>query len=299
MKSLARKQLIINADGYGFTPGVNDGIVKTLEFGLVTSTSCTPNFGYMGSANIIQKNFPNVSFGIHFNLSVGPCVSSPGKIRSLLGEDDKFVGDDLLSRILRGQAKVTEMEIELSAQAALLADQGVQISHWDGHQNKHLWPMYFEAGARVAKRFAIRGIRTHRRALYTNSGPLGIMQSINYYTMNPKRIATHIGGYMRTKRAEKIGFAAADRLITPGYADDSHKSMSRFWFALAKTLPDGISEVYCHPGFPDDLLRANAKYVDERAKEVGVLTDMALKSAFAATKIELINFFDLASVRLS
>lgn len=294
---MKKRQLILNADGYGFTPGVNEGIIKTFEFGLVTSTSCTPNFGHLDEAGRVQRRFPQISFGIHFNLSVGPSVAPANRIRSLLGEDDRFVGVALLSRIRSGQVKMKEMEIELTAQAALLADQGVKISHWDGHQNKHLWPMYFEAGARVAKKFGIRGIRSHRRYLYSNSGPLMPAAVLWYYLKNPKRIATHLGGRFRTFQAEKKGFVAADQLISPGYADNSHKSMAQFWFTLADTLPSGISEIYCHPGFPDDLLRVNAKYVEERAEEVRVLTDPALKEAFEHTNIDLVNFFDLINTR--
>lgn len=291
------KYLIINADGYGFTPGVNDGIVETFKSGFVTSTSCTPNFGFLGDAGRVQKQFPDVSFGIHFNLSVGAPLSPVSAVRSLVGEDGKFLGSGLLNRIVRREVRVEEAERELSAQAAILADQNVKISHWDGHQNKHLWPLYFGAGVSVAKRFNIGGIRSHRRLLFTNSGALQLSEKISYYLKNPKRVLTHLGGRLRTASAERSGFVAADNLITPGYADDSHKSLRSFWEVLATTLPEGISEIYCHPGFPDDILRNNAKYVDQRADETRILTDPSLLELYRTNKIELINFFDLASLR--
>lgn len=294
---MEEKYLIINADGLGFTPGVNQGIVRTFEFGLVTSTSCTPNFGHLSEAGEIQRRFPNVSFGVHFNLSVGPPCASPEKVQSLLGEDNTFVGAALLGRIIRGEAKIAEMEIELEAQAAILADQGVRISHWDGHQNKHLWPAYFEAGSRVARRFGIGGIRSHRRLLFGRDGPETLSSLMHYYALHPSRIATHLGGWLRTGMAEKRGFCAADRLITPGYTDESHKSQLRFWTTLSRNTPIGVSEVYCHPGYPDDLLRANAKYVEKRAEEVEVLTSVALRDEFTENGIKLINFFDLAKLR--
>jgi predicted glycoside hydrolase/deacetylase ChbG (UPF0249 family) len=285
--------LIINADGYGFTPGVNEGIIKTFESRIVTSTSCTPNFGYLKDAASVQARFPNVSFGIHFNLNVGfPCAASE-KVSSLIGEDGQFFGALLTKKLLQGKVNISEIEIELDAQAAMLADQGIKISHWDGHQNKHLWPVYFEAGLRVAKRFGIRGIRSHRRQLFTIAGPISRLALCNYYLHNPQRIWTHVGGRLRTKQAERKGFAAADRLITPGYTDDSHKSLGSFWYKLAETLPPGHSEVYCHPGFPDDLLRNNSKYVDQRSDEVRVLTDPKLLECFESSGIKLVSFWDL------
>ena len=289
--------LINNADGFGFTPGVNAGILETFKTGLVRSTSCTPNFGFLNEAGETQRRFPDVSFGIHFNLSVGKPCSRPDAIRSLLNERDEFVGAELLRRIYRKEAKFDEMLIELKAQASVLADQGVSISHFDGHQNRHLWPTYFEACLAAAKHFNIKAVRSHRRALYTNFGGIKKAEQVEYYCKNPKRILTHLGGRMRTRKAEKNGFAAADRLITPGYADDSHKTMGKFWRVLAETLPTGYSEVYCHPGYPDDLLRASASYVDQREDEVRTLTNPELAQIYKDEKINLITFWDLIKGR--
>lgn len=290
---MKNKRIIINADGYGFTPGVNEGIVRTLEAGLVRSTSCTPNFGFLGEVGNVARRFPDVSFGIHFNLSVGMPVCFPNKVPSLVNEDGCFWGASLLEMIVQKKINRDDVVRELTAQAALLADSGLPMSHWDGHQNKHLYPLFFDSAMEVAKHFNIAAVRTHRRLLYTNNGPITFGGQIRYYALHPKRALTHIGGRYRALQARQNGFRMADRLITPGYVDSSHKSAKSFWQSLAKTLPTGISEVYCHPGFPDDLLRANAKYVDERAMEVEVLTDGHLKGIFEQEGIEIINFHEL------
>jgi predicted glycoside hydrolase/deacetylase ChbG (UPF0249 family) len=286
----SRRRLIINADGYGFTPGVNRGIVKTFEVGMIRSTSCTPNFGFLSEAGNLGRKYPHVSFGIHFNLSVGPPVSDPKTVPTLIGEDGCFVGTELIYRICSGRVRFSEAVRELAAQAALLADQGIKISHWDGHQNKHLWPLYFEAGCVVGKHFGIRGIRSHKRMIYTKTGPLHIGKALRHYAQHPARIAAHAAGRFRTAQAKRRGFALADSLISPGYTDNADKSSATFWETLARTLPEGTHEVYCHPAEPDDLLRANASYVEERATELKILTDPALASLFARTGIELINF---------
>jgi predicted glycoside hydrolase/deacetylase ChbG (UPF0249 family) len=292
-----QRHLIINADGFGFTPGVNKGIIETFEFGLVKSTSCTPNFGHLGDASRVQAKYPHVSFGIHFNLNVGfpcaPCKSIP----SLIGEDGRFLGESLIPRLLSGKVKSSEVETELTAQAGMLADQGVRISHWDGHQNKHLWPGYFGAALRVSKKFGIKAIRSHRRLLYTNEGKLLTSERLKYYIRNPVRFLTHTGGRLRTLQAERRMLAAADYLVTPGYADGSHKSFGGFWRRLAETLPPGVFEVYCHPGYPDQLLRENSKYVEPRRNEVEALTSQDLRCAFESCGIKLISFWDLQNLR--
>jgi predicted glycoside hydrolase/deacetylase ChbG (UPF0249 family) len=284
------RRLIINADGYGFTPGVNTGIVKTFELGMIKSTSCTPNFGFLSEAGTLARKFPEVSFGIHFNLSVGAPLSDPNDIPTLVGKDGRFLGPELLGRLCRGRVRFTDLVRELTAQAAILADQGVKVSHWDGHQNKHLWPLYFEAGCEVAKRFGIRGIRSHRRVIYTARGPITRQQSLRFYPSHPATMIAHLGGRLRTTQASRRGFVHADSLISPGYLDNTDKYLKHFWETLAHTLPEGTHEVYCHPAEPDDLLRANATYVEQRANELKVLSDPALPSLFADAGIDLINF---------
>lgn len=289
--------LIINADGYGFTPGVNEGIVQTFESGIVNSTSCVPNFGHLSQASVVQGQFPQVSFGIHFNLNVGfPCAPAD-RVRSLVGEDGRFFGSNLGKKLVQGKIIVSEIERELTEQAAMLADQNIKISHWDGHQNKHLWPVYFEVASRVAKRFGIFGVRSHRRQLWTNAGALSTPALLGYYLRNPKRAVTHVGGRLRSAQANHKGFAVADRLITPGYADNSHKSLGSFWDKLADTLSHGYSEVYCHPGIPDQLLRDNSRYVEQRANEVEVLTRPELRERFEAAGVTMANFWDLKRAR--
>ena len=289
----SQRRLIINADGYGFTPGVNRGIEKTLAAGLIKSTSCTPNFGFLSGAGALARKFPEVSFGIHFNLSVGRPLSDPSEIPTLVGEDGRFLGNKLIYRICSGRVRFSEAVRELTAQAAILADQEIRITHWDGHQNKHLWPLYFEAGCLVSKRFGIPSIRCHRRMMYSNSGPLPTGQVLRFYATHPKRIALHLWGRLRTWQAHFQGFTSADSLISPGYIDNSDKCVRAFWEALAHTLPPGMHEVYCHPAEPDELLRANASYVEQRATELQILSDPALASAFADSRIESVSFHAL------
>lgn len=289
----SQRRLIINADGYGFTPGVNRGIEKTFAAGMIKSTSCTPNFGFLSEAGALARKFPEVSFGIHFNLSVGRPLTNPGEIPTLVGEDGHFLGSKLIYRICSGRVRFSEAVLELTAQAAMLADQGIRITHWDGHQNKHLWPLYFEAGCLVAKRFGIPGIRCHRRMMFSNAGPVPWTQASRFYAAHSGRILLHLWGRLRTWQAQLQGFIHADSLISPGYVDNSDKCVRAFWEAIVRTLPPGTHEVYCHPAEPDDLLRANAIYVEQRATELEILTDPALASAFGDAGIELVSFHDL------
>jgi predicted glycoside hydrolase/deacetylase ChbG (UPF0249 family) len=288
-----RKRLIINADGYGFTPGINKGITETLAYGMVKSTSVVPNFGYLDEIADVAAQNPEMSFGVHLNLSVGKPISPPEKVPSLVGPDGRFLEKELGRRFSTRKVSAQEIRTELRAQVSEIADRGIRVSHLDGHQNKHLFPMFFPGLVAVAREFGIPAIRTHHRFLYTETGPLAGRMLAKYYAKHPARLLTHLGGRVRSLQARRAGLKMADRLITPGYADASAKWLRDFWVTLAETLPPGDSEVYCHPGYVDDVLRANAKYVEERELEVQVFTDPELLREFERNNVELISFWQL------
>lgn len=283
------RRLIINADGLGFTPGVNKGIREVVEFGLVKSTSALANFDATEEISSFVQSFPHVSVGIHLNLSVGRPISEPGRIRTLVNPaTGEFWGDKLPYMLMTGRISFTEMVTELDAQVRRLLDLGVEITHVDGHQNKHLYPPFFLATMRVAEKYGIKRIRSHRRFL---TGSVGLR--FRYYLGHPQRIVTHIAGRVLTDYAHLRGMRMADRLVSPGYADTSRKYLLDSWMKLVRELPKGTSEIYCHPAYPDDLLRQFATYVEPRRDEVDVLTSEDLKRTIQDAGIELISFRDL------
>lgn len=289
------RQLIINADGFGFTRGINRAVFECAEAGTVTSTSCNCNFDAIEDAGALQKEFPELSIGIHFNLSVGRPVLHISEVPSLVGKNGEFLRDRLVARLITGRVSTKEMYQELSAQAARLSDLGVRISHCDGHQNKHLYPGYFGAVIKVAKRFGIPAIRCHRRYLFSLESSNRRTRVLQYYATHPQRLVTHMLGRMRTRLAECHGLMAADRLITPAYVDDGKKFALETWLRVISHLPAGTNEIYCHPAYPDDELRRFATYVDQRKTELEILTSEPFRRCLLESDVEVISFHQLVA----
>ena len=287
------RSIIVNADGFGFTPGVNRGILETLKFGIVKSVSCNANFDAIEDLPELIAEFPQVSVGVHFNLSVGSPVCDPAEVPSLVGRDGTLLGEALVPKLLTGKIRQSEIEAELEAQALRMEQLGARISHWDGHENKHLYPQFFWAAMGVAKNHSIEALRTHRRYLFLDDPSNRLLRLSQYYVRNPRRILTHVGGRTSSFVARRRDFKMADRLISPSYADASAKQFMETWLAMMQLLPAGVNEIYCHPGYPDDLLRAHADYVDERADEVALLTSPELMEAISDRGIRLLSFWDL------
>ena len=85
----------------------------------------------------------------------------------------------------------------------------------------------------------------------------------------------------------------ADRLISPAYLDESQKYNLGTWLGIFRHLPEGTSEIYCHPGYVDDTLRKYATYVEQREQEREILLSEEFKTGLSISNIELISFHQL------
>lgn len=286
------KRLIVNADGFGFTYGNNRGILECLPAGVVRSVSVNANFPAVQDTAALVGQFPNVSVGIHLDLSVGPCVSDPKEIPDLVDGSGQFLTSGFRRKAMKGLIPHEQMVRELSAQVERLTSFSVRLSHWDSHQNQHLYPPFLRAAIEVARRYGIPRMRTHDHHLFA-AAPARKIRALAHLVTHPKRAAVYAAARWQMIRARRAGMRMADRLITVGLLDGSRKFDRRFWVDLFRFLPQGVSEVYCHPGYPDDTLSAHAVYVQERLEELKVLRDPTLADEAARCGVELISFNEL------
>jgi len=284
------RKLIVNADGFGFTQGINKGIIESIAKGVVSSISCNVNFPHIQEVEHIVKYYPQVSIGLHLNVNVGKPVCSPEQVPSLLNNSGEFWGGEFTKRLLFHKIRISELEKECEAQIIKLQSLGVQISHLDGHQNKHLYPGYFGSLLKLGKKYGIKRIRCHRRYIFIKAGKNRKARLFQYYLGHPRQIITHGYNRIMMRIAENNGFRMADRMISHGYIEESEKYELHAWIALIRALPAGINEIYCHPGYPDEDLAKYAEYVDERPLEVAVLTSPELRRTIEKENVEIVSF---------
>jgi chitin disaccharide deacetylase len=291
------RRLIINADGFGFTRGINKGIIESIEKGVVSSISCNVNFPYIEEVVYIAKHFPNVSIGLHVNINVGSPVCPPHLVPTLVNSTGEFWGSEseavLDRKFLLCKLKIREMQLECEAQILKLQSFGINITHLDSHQNKHLYPGYFGVLLKAGRKYGIKRIRCHRKYLFMKDNNRRALKIIQYYLTHPKKAIIH--GYSRILMsiAEISGFRMADRLISLGFIDNSEISAAETWVSIIRSLPKGNSEIYCHPGYPDDDLRRYAKYVDKRRLELEVLTSPDLSMNIQEENVQIISFSEI------
>ena len=78
------RQLIVNADDFGLTSGVNRGIVEAHRDGVVSSTTLMASGSAFDDAVEAARMLPRLSVGCHVVLIDGTPVSPPGAADTLL-----------------------------------------------------------------------------------------------------------------------------------------------------------------------------------------------------------------------
>jgi chitin disaccharide deacetylase len=286
------KNLIVNADDLGWAEGVNRGIAEAHRNGIVTSTSLLANGAAFASAVELARTTPSLGVGVHLNLSDGRPVSPPGTVTSIVNDQGEFVGgpESMLLRIARRNLRLKEVEMEWGNQIQKVKDAGVHPTHLDGHKHIQMLPGMFEIVLRLAKRHGIGAVRVSheasslRAALSSGENqnpPLVMKQGVQ------ARVLKLLARDARAL-AERAGIATSDYFC--GIAQTGEltvEGMKR----LLQRLPEGTTEMMCHPGFMDEELEKSAtRLQDSRQVEVATLTNPEIRNLVASQGIRLIDY---------
>jgi hopanoid biosynthesis associated protein HpnK len=290
------RNLIVNADDLGWTAGVNRGIAEAHRNGIVTSASLLANGGAFAEAVELARDTGGLGVGVHLNLNNGPPVAPRESVPSLVNEAGEFEGgpDSLLLKIATRGLSMREVEIEWGAQISKARDAGIEPTHLDGHKHVHMLPGLFEIALRLAKRYGIGAIRVSheasslRAALSTGERRAAVVLKQGVQARGLKLLARDA-----RKQAERAGVSTADYFCGIAQTGELTKEgVAR----LLRSLPEGTTELMCHPGYADDALRkTSTRLQSSRQKEVEILTDKEIRNLVASQGIRLIDYAFLAS----
>jgi predicted glycoside hydrolase/deacetylase ChbG (UPF0249 family) len=286
------KNLIVNADDFCWTEGVNRGIVEAFGNGIVTSTSLLANGAAFASGIEALRSAPGLGIGVHLNLSDGPPVADRETVTSLLNDEGVFAGgpESLLLRRARRGLLLREVEREWDAQIEKVREARIEPTHLDGHKHVHMLPGLFEIALRLAKRHAIGAIRVSleasslRAALSSGQKQrAGVVMKQGVQARGLKLLARDA-----REEAERAGIATADYFC--GIAQTGELTLEGVTQFL-KSLPEGTTELMCHPGYADAALQKTAtRLQDSRQTELEILTDTGIRNLVASQGIRLIDY---------
>jgi chitin disaccharide deacetylase len=286
------KNLIVNADDLGWTEGVNRGIAEAHQNGIVTSASLLANGGAFRAAVELARTLPGLGVGVHLNLSDGAPVGGRESVPSLVNDKGEFEGgpESLLLKIATRGLAQSEVESEWEAQIRRVRDVGIAPTHLDGHKHVHMLPGLFEIALRLAKKHGIGAIRVShenpklRSALSASEeqrASVALKQGVQARGL--KLLASGA-----REKVERAGMTTADYFCGIAHTGVLTKEgLAR----LLRSLPEGTTELMCHPGYTDENLRQTAtRLQDARQREIEILTDPEIRNVVASQAIRLINY---------
>jgi predicted glycoside hydrolase/deacetylase ChbG (UPF0249 family) len=283
----ARRLLIVNADDFGLSAGVNAGIVEAHRRGLVTSASLLANAPRFPEAAAAAADNPRLGVGAHLNLVRGKPLSPAGEIPELV-DAAGLLRPFRLRRPSRPFLAQAEAEYRRQLEAILAA--GLRPTHID-FEKHHAWqgPLH-RLACRLAAEHGIPAVRNLREEPVWAWRRLGWPGWGNCLMALGLRIGTALSG-------PPPALARPDRLIGQchiGRLDE------KTWLRLAANVPPGISEVMTHPGLAGDERQPGEGGMGgswlgrSRQIELAALLSPLVRRALAAAGVELINFGHLA-----
>lgn len=288
-------RLILNADDFGLTCGINRAISELHAAGALTSATLMAGGPAFGDAISIARAHPTLGVGCHVVLTDGTPISPPQKVPTLLGPDGTTFRPQLshfTRDLLLGRIDEADIAREASAQIQKLQHHGITVTHIDTHKHTHIFPQVARPLLIVAEEMSVAAIRNPFEQPWSLA--LGCSPVL-------RRIQLRVIHHLRP-RFLALPQIRSGRILTThgtlGISATGHLNATTL-AALLKSMPDGLWELVCHPGYNDsDLDDIITRLRSTREVELS-----ALLAAFAnfpqqlpnPTAFQLINYTDLHS----
>lgn len=247
------RRLIVNADDFGRTPGINAGTLAAHRGGIVTSaTAMVFEAAAREGLREAGADAPRLDLGLHIALTGGGRPASLAASLPTLAPGGRFVRDaDSLPERLDADEIRREIEAQISLFEAL---SGRPPSHLDSHHHSALHPDIEPVYAAIALELGI-----------------------------PARASSESA----RRRLRSRGVRTPDHFFDSFYGEGA---TVRHLVDLLGSLQEGTSELMCHPGFPDENLLRDSRYALERGLEVAALCDPSIRAVLKREGIELVPF---------
>ncbi len=248
-------RLIVNADDFGQTTGINRAVLELHEAGALTSATIMARAEATDQAIEIALATPTLGVGCHIVLTDGEPVLPPSRIPSLLARSSGLLIPALsgfAGRLLTGGIRAEEIEAEAAAQIQALQSRGVRVTHVDTHKHTHMFPRVLRPVLRAARACGIHSIRNPFEpawAIRATAGT-GIVRAAQVSVLRT------LESTWRRILADE-GFATTSGTIgvcSTGALDTV--TLRR----LLNRIPAGTWELVTHPGYNDaDLARVRTR----------------------------------------
>lgn len=293
------RRLIINADDFGLTAGVNRAIIEAHEDGVVSSATLMAHGQAFEEAIDLAHSRPRLGVGCHVVLVDGVPLLERTRVESLLDGGGNRSGSPHFREgiakfgalALLGRLSADEIEAEATTQIRKLQGAGIEVTHLDSHKHTHVFPRVLRPLLRAAKSCGVTAIRNPFErirgsqlaaspSLWKRWAEVGVLRSL---------------ARQFREAVEEAGISTPDgtlAIVATGALDECLLRL------MVENLPDGTWELVCHPGYNDsDLQAIRTQLRESREQELRILTSQSTRDLLAANQVEVISFRALTAAK--
>ena len=242
MAPVERRCLIVNADDFGASGGINSAVVEAHRRGILTTASLMVNGAAFQEAVELARRNPGLGVGLHLSLCCGRSTLTHSEIPALVDRHQNFGGSPVRTgiRYFFSAAARRQLEAEIEAQFERFASTGLEMDHLNGHLHFHLHPAVFQILKEKLIRWKVRAVRL---SYDPPSIDLALGRSRWGYRLSHALIFKLLSNRARPfLRLHSI--ARSDYVF--GLLEHSLVSKD-YILRLLPRLPTGVSELYSHP----------------------------------------------------
>ena len=276
------KKLIVNADDLGLTPGVNRGVLRAFQDGIVTSASLLVTGSALDDAVALARQEPELDVGLHLTLVEEQAILGREVLPTLVDESGRLprTSGEFFRRALLARISWDEVEREIAAQIARFQNTGLRLSHLDSHQHLHMFPPVFQIVRRLIRGMDNVWIRNPagpwRKSPGVRTGRWVQRLGLNLTCLSTQ--ALH-GSRVPQMPDGMYGFEVGGCL--------TRSALER----ILRRIPDGLYELICHPGEDDAETRRRYSHWGYRwVEELEALTAPETRVVLKEQGIALTSF---------
>lgn len=204
------KMLIINADDFGYSVGINDGIIDSHKYGVLTSTTLMANMPGFSHAVSLAKDNPKLGVGVHLTLTCDKPVLK--NVSSLVQDNGYFHSIGFYEQEFKIDAD--DLYKEWKAQIEKVIASGIIPTHLDSHHVNSL-PGISEVFNSLAREYKlpVRGNYVVPKDIKTTKGFYTDFDSL----ATNKEIWKHMD--IKNLIDSVISYGTVEAMCHPGYID--------------------------------------------------------------------------------
>lgn len=279
------KRLIVSADDFGLTKSISEGTVRACKDGIVTSINLLPTGRAFEESLYLLKELKLDGIGAHLALTETSPITDRAKISSLVTKKGSFRANyvSFFADLFLGRISMDSIYLELRSQLDRLKRVGLPINSINSHEHIHMMPSILKVFIDLAKEYGIPFIR------YPHGDKL-----VRPYRLKKffKLAVSAYFGHITGRTVRESGLYTTDNFL--GIADSGNLTEDVL-VRLIKNMPEGTTELVCHPGFLSPEVLERCIFQLNCEAELASLTSLRVKKVIEDGGIKLVTIGEILS----